>query len=162
MKIIAHRGNINGPNPILENNPEYILKTIDLGFDCEVDVSYIKNKLYLGHDIPQYIIDIDFLLTNKDKFWIHCKNIEALDFLHSYPELNIFWHNNDDYTITSKNNIWSYIGVKTTKNIICVMPELSINNLEDFFNKNNNNNNNNNYYGICTDYCNFVMSKLQS
>ena len=37
MKLIAHRGNINGPCE-RENSPEYILETINLGYDCEIDV----------------------------------------------------------------------------------------------------------------------------
>ena len=30
-KLIAHRGNINGPNTEEENNPEYLIKTINKG-----------------------------------------------------------------------------------------------------------------------------------
>ena len=30
MILISHRGNINGPNPEMENNPEYIQKAIRL------------------------------------------------------------------------------------------------------------------------------------
>lgn len=142
MKFIAHRGNMNGPNSDMENNPEYIQKTIDLGYDCEIDVRLINNIFYLGHDLPQYKIEIDFLLNNSNKLWIHCKNIEALDYLINYKILNIFWHNNDEYTITSKGYIWSYIGMKTTKNIVCVMPELAVNYTID----------NNNCYAICSDY----------
>ena len=44
MKLIAHRGNINGPNPEMENNPEYILNTLSLGYDCEIDVHLINNN----------------------------------------------------------------------------------------------------------------------
>jgi hypothetical protein len=143
MKLIAHRGNINGQNSELENKPEYILKTISLGYDCEIDIRYINNTLYLGHDIPQYEISINFLLSNYDKLWIHCKNMEALDLLINYKDLNIFWHENDSYTITSKQYIWSYVGMPTTKNIICVMPELH----------NTNELTNNNFFAICTDNC---------
>lgn len=142
MKFIAHRGNINGPNPEMENNPVYILNTLSLGYECEVDVRLINDKLYLGHDLPQYHIDLEFLLNNCDKLWIHCKNLEALDFLIRYKQLNIFWHNNDEYTITSKQFIWSYIGVKTTTNIICVMPELSDKYIIDPIN----------CYAVCSDF----------
>ena len=79
MKLIAHRGNLNGPNPELENKPEYILNTISLGYDCEIDIRYIDNEYYLGHDSPDFLIDLDFLLDNSNKFWIHCKNFEAFD-----------------------------------------------------------------------------------
>lgn len=150
MKIIAHRGNINGPNLEMENNPDYILNTISLGYDCEIDVRLINNNLYLGHDLPQYKINIDFLLKNQDKLWIHCKNMEALKFLINYKELNIFWHESDQYTLTSKGYIWSYIGVKTTNNIICVMPELIDN---DYENNVINQFKNEDIFGVCTDNC---------
>lgn len=151
MKIIAHRGNINGPNTENENNPEYILETLNLGYECEIDVHLINNELYLGHDAPTYKIKIEFLLDNCDKFWIHCKNIEALDLLYNYNELNIFWHENDKYTLTSKKYIWSYIGVPTTNNVICVMPELYYDNYVEII---NNKIKQNELYGLCTDYCN--------
>lgn len=144
MKLIAHRGNINGQNTELENKPEYILETISLGYDCEIDVRYVNDTLYLGHDLPQYEISINFLLSNSHKLWIHCKNMDALDFLIKYKDLNIFWHENDTYTITSKQYIWSYVGAQTTKNIICVMPELQSQNIVT---------NNNSFFGICTDQC---------
>ena len=60
MIYIAHRGNLNGPNKD-ENKPEYIKKSISLGFDCEIDIRYINNILYLGHDTPDYKIDLQFL-----------------------------------------------------------------------------------------------------
>ena len=65
MKLIAHRGNINGPNQEMENNPDYILNTLRFGYDCEIDVHLINNELYLGHDAPTYKITVDFLLKNQ-------------------------------------------------------------------------------------------------
>ena len=150
MKLIAHRGNINGPNQEMENNPDYILNTLRFGYDCEIDVHLINNELYLGHDLPQYKINIDFLLKNQDKLWIHCKNMEALVLLNEYKELNIFWHESDKYTLTSKKYIWSYIGVETKKNIICVMPELAYYNYIEVIKTKIINNE---LYGVCTDYC---------
>ena len=44
MILIAHRGNINGPNPIEENKPEYLLSTIEKGYHVELDLWYINNK----------------------------------------------------------------------------------------------------------------------
>lgn len=148
MKLIAHRGNINGPNEELENNPKQILNTLLLGYDCEIDVHLINKELWLGHDEPQYKINLNFLLDNKDKLWLHCKNLEALNYLINFKELNIFWHNNDEYTITSRGYIWSYIGMKTTSKIICVMPELQNNKKYENFIFNDID-----CYGICTDYC---------
>jgi hypothetical protein len=150
MKIIAHRGNINGPNIDTENKPEHLIEILKLGYDCEIDVHLINNELFLGHDSPTYKINLDFLLLNSSKFWIHCKNMEALDFLHKFPELNIFWHENDKYTITSKQYIWSYIGTDTTNNIICVMPEMAFPNFVDVVTDKILNNK---LHGLCTDYC---------
>jgi len=125
MKFIAHRGNLNGPNMNEENSPEYILKAIQLNYDCEIDVRQIDNQLYLGHDNPDYKINIDFLLENSKKLWIHCKNIEALGHLISYNELNIFWHQEDKYTLTSHGYIWCYPDSPVTnfKKSILLMPE---------------------------------------
>ena len=43
-KLIALRGNINGPNTEEENNPEYLIKTINKGVFVEHDLWYLKNK----------------------------------------------------------------------------------------------------------------------
>ena len=56
-----------------------MLKALDEGFECEIDLWFIDNGFYLGHDSPNEIIDEDFLLKYSDFLWIHCKNIEALE-----------------------------------------------------------------------------------
>ena len=38
MILISHRGNITGPNKEMENKPEYIEKTLKMGYDVEIDV----------------------------------------------------------------------------------------------------------------------------
>ena len=38
MILVSHRGNLSGPDPDKENNPTQINKTLDLGYDCEVDL----------------------------------------------------------------------------------------------------------------------------
>ena len=53
MKIIAHRANINGSNSSNENRLSQIRKCIELGYDIEIDIRFLINKLYLGHDNPQ-------------------------------------------------------------------------------------------------------------
>ena len=47
MKLISHRGNINGPNKTEENSPEHILNAINNGYDVEIDVWFIDDKWYL-------------------------------------------------------------------------------------------------------------------
>ena len=56
MRLIAHRGNITGPDPSRENHPDYIRQAIDLGYNVEIDVWRIGGKFILGHDEPQYEI----------------------------------------------------------------------------------------------------------
>ena len=57
MYLISHRGNINGIQKNKENEPHYINKAIESGFDVEVDVRFTEGKFFLGHDNDQYEID---------------------------------------------------------------------------------------------------------
>ncbi len=107
MKIIAHRGNLTGPNPVTENTPEQIDLCISLGYDVEIDLWLIDTNFYLGHDTPVYKIPYTYLLQRKDNLWIHCKNQDALFSLNN-TGLNYFWHQNDDVTLTSHEFIWAY------------------------------------------------------
>jgi hypothetical protein len=124
MLFIAHRGNINGPNPDLENSPPYILNTLKMGYDVEIDVWNIDGEWWLGHDIHEYKIDIDFLKNNK--IWCHAKNIHSLHELLKHLDIHCFFHQTDDYTITSNGIIWAYPGKYVTENSIAVMPEYNM------------------------------------
>lgn len=119
MILIAHRGNINGPNPETENEPDNIQSILALGYDVEIDVWY-ADGWWLGHDLPQYEIDFSFL--NQSGLWIHCKNYDALQRLIP-TDLNFFYHTDEDYALTSKRFIWAYPGQPGGDHTICVMPE---------------------------------------
>ena len=115
MIKIAHRGNLNGPN-IHENQIWYLEKAISKGYDVEVDVWKIGERLWAGHNSAQYLIPEDFLLTHGLHLWIHCKNFEALDYFTNLGNsYNYFWHQDDDFTITSHNYIWTYPGKEVGK-----------------------------------------------
>lgn len=149
MKIIAHRGNIDGPNPLTENHPETIDNAIDMGFDVEIDIRYdpFDDQFYLGHDDPQYVVTTYWLAQRMENIWIHCKNIDALyHFVTKTGGYNYFWHQTDDFTLTSKNYIWTYPGQPYTSSSVIVMPELSIKeeNFDELIAYN--------CYGVCTDY----------
>lgn len=129
MILISHRGNINGPVELMENEPDYIDIAINKGFDVEVDVWYIKNDqydrmLFLGHDKPQYGVDFKWFADRIEKLWIHCKNTEAVEFFATKHGYNFFWHENDTLTLTSNKYIWVYPGMQPISNSIAVMPEL--------------------------------------
>ena len=123
MKLISHRGNISGIQKDLENNPNQIDNVLKKGYDCEVDL-FVKNKdFYLGHDFPDNHINLDWILKRKNNLWIHCKNLEALEAVFDYKELNYFWHENDTVTLTSHGYLWVYVGKQPVKNSIAVLPE---------------------------------------
>jgi hypothetical protein len=125
MRLISHRGNINGRIESEENKPSYIDLSISSGYEVEIDVWQINNVLWLGHDFPQYKIDISWIIERSDKLWVHCKNIDALIFFHNnYQEVNYFWHQTDTLALTSKKFIWVYPGKQPIPNSIAVLPEL--------------------------------------
>ena len=124
MKLISHRGNINGKFKSYENEPNYIDKAILQGYDVEVDIWMLEGSLYLGHDEPQYGITQHWLNQRVDKLWIHCKNIEAVEWFSLIQSFNYFWHQEDTLTLTSKGYIWAYPGKQPIKNSIAVMPEI--------------------------------------
>lgn len=141
MILISHRGNINGPNPKKENNPLYLIEALNKNYSVELDLWYDKG-LWLGHDEPLYKIKKEFLIENRHYFFIHVKNSAALEHLiNCYQKsLHYFWHQNDEYTITSKGYAWVYPNKKLLVDSICVMPEIGYNgNLKTC-------------YGICSDY----------
>ena len=89
MIFISHRGNLNSRNEERENSPYYILEALGRGFDVEIDVWFEDEKFYLGHDKPQYEVNVDFLIN--DKLWCHAKNVEALLRMQNY-DIHYFWH----------------------------------------------------------------------
>tara|TARA_B100000530_G_scaffold311999_1_gene239382 strand:+ start:47 stop:505 length:459 start_codon:yes stop_codon:yes gene_type:complete len=120
--LISHRGNVTGPNSDRENHPDYIDEAISAGYNVEIDVWRISDEMILGHDVPQYKIDMNFLFDRQDSLWCHAKNVEALSFMTVWEKLNCFWHQEDDVTLTSKGYIWTYPGKQLTENSICVKP----------------------------------------
>ena len=122
MILISHRGNINGKDVENENNPVYIDKALEEGFDVEIDVWYKDGIWYLGHDEPKYPINLEYLKNNK--FWCHAKNIDALNLMLE-NDIHCFWHQDDDVTITSYGFIWTSPDKKLTEKSICVLPEIN-------------------------------------
>ena len=140
MILIAHRGNLIGSNPEKENSISYIQEALDKGFDAEIDVWVIDDKIYLGHDEPQYIVEEIWLQLYRKHLWIHCKNIEAINYFASkFSLFNYFWHEDDTITLTSKNYIWAYPGKQPIKNSIAVMPEINNDDVSQCL-------------GVCSDY----------
>jgi hypothetical protein len=138
MILISHRGNINGRIEESENKPEYIDEAISKGYDVEIDMWWVDGKTYLGHDGPQYEVDDNWLRQRVDKLWVHCKNVELLNWIRS-TTLHYFWHEEDTVTLTSKNYIWVYPGKQPIIGSIAVLPEI----YDDYVEK---------CAGVCSDY----------
>lgn len=137
MKLIAHRGNIAGPDKRKENMPSYITKALDAGYDVEIDVWNRSGYWFLGHDGPTWKVQVDFL--KAPGLWCHAKNLEALQSMIQYG-IHCFWHEEDDFTLTSEGYIWTYPGKPLGPKSIYVMPEK--NDFKDM----------QGCYGICSDF----------
>jgi len=120
MILISHRGNLNGKSN-MENRPGYIHKALGQDFDVEIDVWYIEDEFWLGHDIPQYKIEENFL--ENPRLWCHAKNIEGLYQMLQNKKIHCFFHQEDDVTLTSEGYMWTYTGKDLTKNSIAVLPD---------------------------------------
>lgn len=142
MIFIAHRGNLYGKNK-LENNPSFIDKALKLGYNVEIDVWKIGDKIFLGHDSPEYEVENSYLLN--DNFWCHAKNLESLEWMLE-NNIRCFWHQEDDFTLTSDKIIWTYPGKNVTSRSVIVCQTL-----EDFVKYSEMN-----VYGICSDYVGVV------
>lgn len=149
MLIIAHRGNINGPTNE-ENHPTHLLKAIKNNRIIETDIWYDGKIWSLGHDHPQYDITSNFITQIKPHCYFHAKNLQALEALLNTKNTIVFWHETDDYTITSNGYIWTYPNKPcTSHNIIVCRSHNEIAAAITF-----------KAYGICTDYCHLADSLL--
>lgn len=122
MIKIAHRGNTQGISE-KENSPQHLMHAILLGLDVEADVWLIDDELFLGHDGPEYKMPKLFLEELSQRFWFHCKNLEALSYFSlNLKHLKYFWHESDRYTMVSNGVIWAYPGQDVSSN--CIMVDL--------------------------------------
>ena len=154
MIYIAHRANINGPNPDLENSPKYIKKALDKGFHVEIDVWYENGELFLGHDFPEYSTTLDFI--NNPKIFCHAKTSQTLEYL-IQNNAHCFSHDQDDCVLTSERYIWTFPGKKLTPRSICVMPERYI----DLDTELIHNDDIKNCSGICSDFVYKIKNYLE-
>ncbi len=117
MFLISHRGNTTGTDPYIENKPDVLTNLSNSGFHVEIDVWLINNELFLGHDEPKYKVSLEFL--KNENFWCHAKNLDALQYMLD-NNVHCFWHQTDDFTITSEGFIWTFPKKPVTKNSVIV------------------------------------------
>jgi len=119
MILISHRGNINGPNPEMENDPRYVENTLARGYNVEVDVWSNGSDFFLGHDKPE--CQVSELFLRHGSLWCHAKDIKTF---YKLIEVGVhcFSHDQDEVALTTKGYLWSSYGNQMTDKSICVMP----------------------------------------
>lgn len=147
MKIYSHRGNLEGPNPERENDPDYILEALQEKFPVEVDCWWKDGDLYFGHDGPQYKVKTDFIQQNKYMMVLHAKNFEAVRWLRN-RDVHYFYHENDPYTITSWQWTWMYPNTENLYDELTIMAVPELVNLFDRYMLPHGES----IGGVCTDY----------
>jgi hypothetical protein len=104
-----------------ENRWSYIEEALEAGYNVEIDVWGHNGRLFLGHSEAGELLPLIYLQIRE--LWIHCKNIEAVDILSEY-DVNYFWHDSDDMTLTSHGYKWVYPGKRIPQVAsIAVLPE---------------------------------------
>ena len=124
MRLIAHRGNRWGQEKELENTTRYLEEAIYQGFDVELDLWISGEACLLGHDKEKEEVPFEWILDYSEFLWIHCKNLDALYTLGRIDDLNYFWHQEDDYTLTSQGIIWTYPNKPITNRSVIVCKSL--------------------------------------
>jgi len=124
---ICHRGNLHGSRKELENNFGILIQREIQGQYVEVDVWYIDQGLWIGHDKPDYKITFDWLASSKRRL-LHAKDGATFSYLMSESgkrglDLHIFYHTEEDYVLTSKGLILGYPGKPILPGSLCMMPE---------------------------------------
>lgn len=127
--IIAHRANIwgaTGPQDVGENSIEGIVAITELCPDLliEVDVWYLNNQWFLGHDAPQTLVSEKWLQGLASHLVMHAKNAHAMSEC-AKRQWHCFGHDEDRYVLTSRGWVWTYPDSQTPlfQNSVLVMPE---------------------------------------
>ncbi len=127
-RLVAHRGNINGAKPEVENLPQYILAALNEGFSVEADFRMIYNfldnedadaQIYWGHDKPDYQSPVSFgddlvaAVQNTDKLvYLHAKDpVTFVSHAKAFPEIfpfsiDLFYNEADAVTMTLNGKFW--------------------------------------------------------
>lgn len=145
MKIISHRGNLEGPNLEYENTKEYIDIALEKNFDVEIDLWNVENEYFLGHNKADYKVSLEWLEKRKENLWIHTKNFNAFE---SLLEINrnfiFFYYTSEPLVLVSNGKIWTHSPKKIVNPKNCIIPLLGKTGLGK--------SNVKNWFGVCTDF----------
>ena len=96
--FIAHRGNIAGPSS--QENTVDLAQQVLARVGVELDVWFIEGAFFLGHDTPVEPVD-KFFLFDTDVL-VHAKNLECLIELAPHPQVEVFFQESDEISLTSR------------------------------------------------------------
>jgi len=117
MKIYSHRGNLSGKDS-QENEPAFIKQCLAGGFHVEIDLWFIDNKYFLGHDEPTYRIDIDEFDHEEVIFHLKTPHLPLL------RRADAFAIENDPYVLTLRGLLWMNYGQTPGVRSVMCSPEL--------------------------------------
>jgi len=147
MIKISHRGNICGPIASSENKPEYIDFAISQGYDVEIDLRVCGGDLFLGHDEPEYNINLKWLQDRSENLWIHAKDFNSLDVLGD-TNLVYFFHDVERYVLISNGLVWCHDIVNyNSMSVIPLICREDTLKYKDY----------NSAHGICSDYVKYIV-----
>ena len=110
-----------------------------VGFYLKMDLARVQAKDIYETTFQQILADykkgLSIVIVSEGDI----STYSSFSYLLEKIKAHHFWHQEDDYTITSKGFIWTYPGKSLLTSSICVLPEKST--YKKF-----------ECYGICSDY----------
>jgi len=118
MLLIAHRGNLRGPIPDLENRPEQLERALGMGVWVEADLWREGDSWLLGHE-PTYPVTLAQL--DRKGVILHLKSPHAPP----VENADYFCLGNDRFSITWAGMFWVNYGMPPLEHygLMCA-PEL--------------------------------------
>lgn len=103
----------------------------------------------MGHDSPDYEINLDWLCERSNFLWVHCKDFDSLSMLVD-KDLRVFFHEKESYSIINNKLIWAHD--LSDVNAKCIIPLLTEDQVKSW--------NPIPVFGICSDFVNICLEKF--
>ncbi len=134
MIVIAHRGNVSGPEDGNENKEKYLKSAINQGFMIEVDLwAGLDLVPSLGHERQSAVrTTSEFLNSIAAMTFFHCKNLQAVYYLSTYIHNPRWFIHHADESVAISNSepsnikIWRHSSVGPATDAVWAMPESKV------------------------------------
>lgn len=140
MRIIAHRGNLEGVSRY-ENTIGQISMALNRGVEVEIDVWKLPGEEFfrLGHDKPIMHESVNLGFLKNAKIWCHCKNEVAFNSLKNIQGVNAFVQIYEPKVRTTTGAIWWHSDARYPHGVNVILGDKFPDDVETFF-------------GVCTDH----------